>query len=116
MDPKQLVRLGGIVAALGNAFDPGRGKAAEQYYSGKQIHMVIANGAGGAYDIYARILAAHLARHIPGNPAIIDQNMPTAAGMQATNWTYAVAPRDGTVILATYNSLLAEPLYGNPAT
>jgi tripartite-type tricarboxylate transporter receptor subunit TctC len=41
--------------------------------------------------------------------------MPTAAGMQATNWAYAAAPRDGTVILATYNSLLAEPLYGNPA-
>ena len=77
--------------------------------------MVIANGAGGAYDIYARILAAHLSRHIPGNPGIIDQNMPTAAGMQATNWAYTAAPRDGTVILATYNSLLAEPLYGNPA-
>jgi tripartite-type tricarboxylate transporter receptor subunit TctC len=76
---------------------------------------VIANGAGGAYDVYARILALHLSRHIRGNPAIIDQNMPTAAGMQATNWTYAAAPKDGTVILATYNSLLAEPLYGNPA-
>ena len=84
-------------------------------YSGKQIHMVIASGAGGGYDAYARILALHLGRHIPGNPSIIDQNMPSAAGMQATNWAFAAAPRDGTVILATYNSLLAEPLYGNPA-
>jgi len=57
----------------------------------------------------------HLSRHIPGNPGIIDQNMPIAGGMQATNWAYAQAPRDGTVILATFNSLLAEPLYGNPA-
>jgi tripartite-type tricarboxylate transporter receptor subunit TctC len=84
-------------------------------YAGKQIHMVIAAGAGGGYDTYARILALHLTRHIAGNPAIIDQNMPGAAGMQATNWAYAAAPRDGSVILATYNSLLAEPLYGNPA-
>jgi tripartite-type tricarboxylate transporter receptor subunit TctC len=84
-------------------------------YEDKQIHMVIASGAGGGYDAYARILALHLSRHIPGNPGIIDQNMPSAAGMQATNWAYAVAPKDGTVILATYNSLLAEPLYRNPA-
>jgi tripartite-type tricarboxylate transporter receptor subunit TctC len=115
MGPKQLASLGAIVAALATALDPGRGKAAEQYYSGKQIHMVIANGAGGAYDIYARVLTTHLARDIPGNPSIIDQNMPTAAGMQATNWAYSAAPKDGTVVLATYNSLLAEPLYNNPA-
>jgi len=84
-------------------------------YTGKQIHMVIAAGAGGGYDAYARTLALHLPRHIAGNPVIIDQNMPGAAGMQATNWAYAVAPKDGSVVLATYNSLLAEPLYGNPA-
>ena len=41
--------------------------------------------------------------------------MPGAAGITATNWAYSVAPKDGTVILATYNALLAEPLYGNPA-
>ena len=90
-------------------------QAPESLYAGKQIRMVIANGAGGAYDIYARILAEHLSRHIPGNPSIIDQNMPIAGGMQATNWAYAAAPRDGSVILATFNSLLAEPLYANPA-
>jgi tripartite-type tricarboxylate transporter receptor subunit TctC len=91
------------------------GQAMDALYAGKQIRMVIASGAGGGYDAYARILALHLSRHIPGNPSIIDQNMPSAAGMQATNWAYTAAPKDGTVILATYNSLLAEPLYGNPA-
>ncbi len=90
-------------------------QTADALYAGKQIRMVIAGGAGGAYDAYARVLAMHLGRHIPGNPSIIDQNMPVAAGMQATNWAYAAAPKDGSVILATYNSLLAEPLYGNPA-
>src|SRR5438309_8624148 len=83
-------------------------------YSGKQIRMVIASGAGGGYDTYARVLTRHLGRHIAGNPTIINQNMPSAAGMAATNWAYsAAAPRDGTAILATYNALLAEPLYGN---
>jgi tripartite-type tricarboxylate transporter receptor subunit TctC len=85
-------------------------------YSGMQIRMVIASGAGGGYDTYARVLTRHLGRHIPGNPTIINQNMPSAAGMAATNFAYsASAPRDGTMILATYNSLLAEPLYGNSA-
>jgi tripartite-type tricarboxylate transporter receptor subunit TctC len=87
-----------------------------QLYAGKQVRMVIASGAGGGYDTYARILTRHLSRHIPGNPAIVNQNMPPAAGMAATNWAYsAAAPRDGTAIVATYNSLLPEPLYGNPA-
>ena len=101
----------GIVAATIQVQD-----AAAQLYAGKQIRMVIGSGAGGGYDTYARMLVRHLARHIPGNPAIVNQNMPSAAGMAATNWAYsAAAPRDGTAILATYNSLLAEPLYGNSA-
>jgi len=97
------------------AFGQAGGHPLDALYAGKQIRMVIASGAGGGYDAYARILALHLSRHIPGNPSIIDQNMPSAAGMQATNWAYSAAPKDGSVILATYNSLLAEPLYGNPA-
>jgi tripartite-type tricarboxylate transporter receptor subunit TctC len=84
-------------------------------YSGKQIRMVIASGAGGGYDAYGRALARYIGKYLPGNPSIIDQNMPGAAGITATNWTYSIAPKDGTVILATYNALLAEPLYGNPA-
>ncbi|HTK13852.1 MAG TPA: tripartite tricarboxylate transporter substrate-binding protein [Xanthobacteraceae bacterium] len=84
-------------------------------FAGKQMRMVIASGAGGGYDAYARVLSRHLKDHLAGTPAMIDQNMPGAAGMTAMNWAYSVAPKDGTVILATYNSLLPEPLYGNPA-
>ena len=99
------------------AFAIGSSAAAAQSasapFAGKQIRMVIAAGAGGGYDTYARYLARQLGRHIAGSPTIISQNMPGAAGMAATNWAYAVAPKDGSVVLATYNSLLAEPLYGN---
>jgi len=103
------------LAALGGILMGGVGVAQSPVYAGKQIRMVIASGAGGGYDAYGRALARHIARHIPGNPTIVSQNMPGAAGMTATNWAYTIAPRDGTVILATYNALMAEPLYGNPA-
>ena len=90
-------------------------QTSEPIYRGKQIRMVIGNTPGSSYDTYARVLALHLGRHIPGNPTIISQNMPVAASMQATNWAYEQAPKDGSVIAAVYNSVLPEPLYGNPA-
>jgi tripartite-type tricarboxylate transporter receptor subunit TctC len=82
-------------------------------YKGKQIRIVIGSGAGGGYDTYARALARHLGTHIPGNPSVIAQNMPGAAGLSATNWGGNVAPKDGTVIVSTYNALVIEPLFGN---
>jgi tripartite-type tricarboxylate transporter receptor subunit TctC len=85
------------------------------FYKGKQLRMIIPAGAGGGYDTYARVLSQHLEKHIPGRPAIINQNMPGASGMVATNWAASVAPKDGTVIVGTYNTLLLEPLFGNPA-
>ena len=87
--------------------------AQDPFYKGKQVRMVIASGAGGGYDTYARVLSRHLANNIPGKPAIVDQNMPGASGMAATNWGYKVAPKDGLTIVATYNALLLEPMFGN---
>jgi tripartite-type tricarboxylate transporter receptor subunit TctC len=110
-----VVRVFALAATLAGSVSAAIAQASEPVYAGKQLRMVIANGAGGSYDVYARVLARHLNRHIPGNPVIINQNVPAAAGMQATNWAYAAAPKDGTVVVATYNSLLAEPLYNNPA-
>jgi len=84
-------------------------------YPIKQIRMIIPAGAGGGYDSYARILAKHLEKFIPGNPVFVNQNMPGASGMVGTNWTASVAPKDGSVIAITYNTLLLEPLFGNAA-
>jgi tripartite-type tricarboxylate transporter receptor subunit TctC len=103
-----LALLSGFTAAIPTS------AAAQENYAGKQIKLVISSGAGGGYDVYARFLARHLPRHIPGNPTIVSQNMPAASGLAATNWTYTVAPKDGSVILATYNALLDDPLYGSP--
>jgi len=84
-------------------------------YPIKQIRMIVPAGAGGGYDAYARILSKHLEKHVAGNPVFINQNMPGASGMVGTNWAASVAPRDGSVIAITYNTLLLEPLFGNPA-
>ena len=67
------------------------------FYKGKQIQLVVGYGPGGGNDVYARLLARHMGRHIPGNPGIVVQNMPGAGSLRAANYLYNVAPKDGTV-------------------
>jgi tripartite-type tricarboxylate transporter receptor subunit TctC len=101
----------GILASVVMA---GTAAAQTASYEGKTLRMIITSGAGGGYDTYARVLSAHLAKHLPGNPTIVNQNMPGASGMVGTNWAASdAAPRDGSVIVSTYNALLLEPLFGN---
>ncbi len=71
---------------------------AEDFYHGKQISMVIGYNPGGGYDIYARIVANHLAKHIPGAPNIVPRNMPGAGSAVAANFLYSAAPKDGLAI------------------
>ena len=66
------------------------------FYKGKRVNLVVSYGPGGGYDVYARVLARHMSRHIPGNPSIVVQNMPGAGSLRGANWLYNVAPRDGT--------------------
>jgi tripartite-type tricarboxylate transporter receptor subunit TctC len=118
MSSRRFAAIRGTAAVLGAlAALPGGGDgtAQAQVYAGKQIRMVIASGAGGGYDTYGRLMTRHMGKYIPGNPTFVTQNMQGASGITATNWTYTVAPKDGTVMLATYNAIMAEPLYGNPA-
>ncbi len=72
--------------------------AAQDFYKGKKITMIIPSSAGGGYDTYARLLGRHIGRHIPGNPDIVPQNMPGAGGKVATAYIANAAPKDGTVI------------------
>jgi len=80
------------------------------FYKGKTVRIVVGTAAGGGYDLFARIVARHLASHIPGAPAIIVQNLPAAGGLVMTNQLYATAPRDGTVIGAPINGIPTAPL------
>lgn len=88
------------------------GAAEPLFYKGKVITIICGYGVGGGYDLYARLLARHLAEHIPGNPSVIVENMPGAAGVRAANDVYAAAPKDGTMIAAVNPSLLMYQLLG----
>ncbi len=88
------------------------GPSTEAFYKGKSLNFVVGLAAGGGYDQYARTIARHLDRHMPGRPTIVVQNMTGAAGMRATNWLYTIAPRDGATIGMTQRSVIVEPLYG----
>ena len=69
-----------------------------RFYDGKTIQMIVGSGAGGGYDLYARMVARHLGRFVPGNPGFITQIMPGAGGVVGANYVANVAAKDGTVI------------------
>ena len=71
---------------------------------------MVGGDPGGAHDAYARLLQRHIARHIPGNPVVIVQNMTGAGGVVAANWIANVAPRDGSAIAALFPGNVVEPL------
>jgi tripartite-type tricarboxylate transporter receptor subunit TctC len=77
-----------------SAFSPA---LADDYFKGKRISIIVGSGPGG-FDYYARLLAHHMGRHIPGKPTIIVQNMPGAGGLLAANHIYNIAAKDGTAI------------------
>src|SRR6185437_12650523 len=72
--------------------------AQEDFFAGKSMTMLCPSGAGAGYDFYARILAKHLPRFIPGNPQMVVRNMPGGGGVTMSNHLYNLAPKDGTTI------------------
>src|SRR5437667_9497903 len=86
-----------------------------EFYKGKTVDLYIAYSVGGGYDLYARLVARHLGKHIPGNPLVVPKTMEGAGGLRLANWLYQAAPRDGTAIGATSRSVAFEPMLGNKA-
>ncbi len=80
------------------------------FYKGKTIRLLVGIGVGSGYDINARLLARHMAAHIPGHPTIIVQNQPGAGSLTMTNALYNNGPFDGTVIGASFNGMPTTPL------
>ncbi len=65
------------------------------FYRGHRLDLVVGFGPGGGNDVYARLLARHIGRYLPGNPNVVVQNMPGAGSLRAANYIYSVAPKDG---------------------
>lgn len=82
------------------------------YFQGKTITLIVGYQAGDGYDIWGRLLAAHLPKHIPGNPSMIVQNMPGAGSMIAANYIFGVAKPDGQTLAAIGPSLYLDQLVG----
>ena len=97
-----------MAAALGAARAAQAADEAADFYRGKTISIIVGFGAGGGYDIYARLLARYLGNHIAGAPNVVVQNMEGAGSVRASNYVYSVAPKDGTVIAAVNQNM---PMY-----
>jgi tripartite-type tricarboxylate transporter receptor subunit TctC len=93
---------------------PASGWAAD-YYAGESIDLLIGAAPGGGYDIYARALARHLGRHIPGQPAIVPKNMPGAGSARAAGFVSTIAPKDGTAIAAITPGAVMGPILDEKA-
>ena len=91
---------------------PAAAQSVADFYKGANVTMLIGSGAGGGYDTYSRVLARHMGRHIPGEPHIVPKNMPGGGSIKATNFLYNVAPKDGLVFAAIFNTIPLLPLVG----
>src|SRR5436309_4284681 len=80
------------------------------FFRGKTLRLVVGVGVGSGYDINARLLARHMAAHIPGQPTIVVQNKPGAGSLTMTNALYHTGPFDGTVMGASFNGMPTTPL------
>jgi tripartite-type tricarboxylate transporter receptor subunit TctC len=87
-------------------------QSVDEFYRGKTVNLIVGYSAGGGYDTYARILARHMGKHIPGSPNIVVQNAPGAGSMRAANTIYNVSPKDGTTFGMFGRGIVLEPLIG----
>ena len=103
------------ILALLLAAGDGAAQPVEQFFARKTVTVIIGYTAGGSYDLYGRMIARHLGKHIPGTPTVIAQNMPGAGSLKAANYLYEVAPKDGTALGVIVESAALEQALANPA-
>jgi tripartite-type tricarboxylate transporter receptor subunit TctC len=87
---------------------------AEDFYKDKTIRFIVGQAAGGGYDTYARTIARHISKHIPGKPATIVDNMEGAGSLISANYVYKQASRDGLTVVIFNNSLVLQNALGDP--
>src|SRR5262245_47806885 len=92
----------------------GKAQSVEGFYRGKTLSMVIGYATGGSNDIYARTVARHIGKHIPGNPTVVPRNMPGGGSLVAANHMFNVAPKDGTTLALIAATIPLEERLGAP--
>src|SRR5712675_1284991 len=108
----------GIALAAALAWQASIGAAgaetAEEFYKSHPLTIVIGFPPASAYDLYGRAVGRHIAKHIPGNPAVLPVNKPGASSLAAANYLYGIAPKDGSTIGIISRSAPLDPLLSNP--
>ncbi|HWP24763.1 MAG TPA: hypothetical protein VNL39_00270 [Xanthobacteraceae bacterium] len=84
-----------------------------EFYKGRNVDLYIGYSPGGAYDLYARLVARFMGRHIPGNPTIVPKNMAGAGSLVLANWLFNVAPKDGSAFGIIGRGTAFDPILGN---
>ncbi|MDB5650745.1 MAG: tripartite tricarboxylate transporter family receptor [Hyphomicrobiales bacterium] len=105
----------GVAAAFALSA-PARADDVADFYRGKNLDLYIGYSVGGGYDIYARLLARYLGRHMPGNPTVVPRNMEGAGSLRLTNWLYTAAARDGSVIATISRGVPFDPIMERPGS
>ena len=102
-----------LSVALWAAPAPSNADPISDFYRGKTLRMLIGYGPGGGYDLYGRLVAEFLPRHIPGNPIMVPQNMPGGGSFVAAKFMYEAAPKDGTVFGSLAQTLALDSMTNN---
>jgi tripartite-type tricarboxylate transporter receptor subunit TctC len=103
-----------LLSLLAVLWFTGEARAQDQFYKGKTIRIIVGLSAGGGYDVYTRAVARHMGRHIPGNPAIVVENMVGAGSLIAANHVYKLARPDGLTIGHFLGGLFLQQVLGKP--
>ncbi len=113
---KRYTRTVGVIGAiyLATLFPQAKADSLADFYKGKQVIVYIGYAIGGGYDLYGRLVARHIGRHLPGNPTVVPQNMPGAGSLRLANYLFTVAPKDGTVMGTITQSTPQEEALGTP--
>ncbi len=93
----------------------GHAESVADFYKGKNVDLLIGYSVGGGYDVYGRLIAKHIGKHIPGNPNVVAKNMEGAGSLRLANWLYNVAHKDGTVLGTIGRGTGFDPLLGHKA-
>lgn len=102
-----------VLAGLASTAPNGFAQTPEQFYKGKTVSMMIGLGVGGGDDNWARIIARHMTKHMPGNPVFVPSNVLGAGSLVLAKRLSAVSPRDGTAMGLLASGALFEPLMGD---
>jgi tripartite-type tricarboxylate transporter receptor subunit TctC len=109
-----LARIAAAVVLFATTVSNAAAQSVADFYKGKSIDLYIGYSVGGAYDLYARYLARHMGKHIPGNPTVVPKNMEGAGSLRLANWLYNVGPKDGTTFGIIGRGTGFDVLLGNP--